>query len=138
MKIAANKVIAGIIGGFGFTMIGSICIAMAMHKVDPTRIYSYSIPILWMIGIAIALIAQTGAKAWRRLFIISGIECLSFPIIIFLFFMDGTTSGLMASTAFSWIMAVPSFFLGAILLVVGLLIGRDKVVYVTSGVPLNS
>ena len=132
MKITVGKIFSGIIGGFGFMFVASILVATVFNRIDPSELYRYVMPITWLSGIIIAITAPTTAKSWRRLFIVSGIICLSWPVAIFLFhgvLHSNSTSGFVAGTVASWIMAVPSFFFGIVLLVIGLLIGRDKVVY---------
>ena len=92
-----------------------------------------------MIGVVVALMAPRAAKVWRRLFLTAAIVCLVGPLS-----MCVGTAGLVSATSeasksaaagfgaaaaggiASMVVGFFAFFLAAILLVLGLLIGRDK------------
>lgn len=128
-----NKIIAALIGGFIIAFIGTMLIASAgvVSKV--------SFPLFFALGVAVALLAPNGGKAWRRLLIISGLMCLLLPIGGLIH--TGTavaeqTEGAKAVGTMigggiaTGIMGFIGFFLGAVLLVIGFSVGREKQVIV--------
>ena len=47
MKVTVGNVLAGIVGGFGFMLVGSFLIAMVCNNINPLHVYYYTNPILW-------------------------------------------------------------------------------------------
>jgi hypothetical protein len=93
---------------------------------------------LWAVSIVIGIKAQRAAKAWRRLLISNA--CLSFALPLAGFILAGrathqfeskgahleaaVTAG--AGGVMAIFLGILGFFLGAIFLTVGLLVGRDR------------
>jgi hypothetical protein len=142
------KFIAGIIGGLIIAIIGVFDLAVAGAS-RPESIAGYGLIVfiaLWIVGIVIAVMAPSAVKAWRRLLITSGLLSFLLPLSA-IFFTGSQVAGTLerggefaaAATAgtaigggiITGMMGILGFSLGAIFLVTGLLIGRDKqVIYV--------
>jgi hypothetical protein len=150
------KVLAGIIGGLIIAIIGAIVIAVGGAS-RPGTGGSYgaiAFFVLWIVGIVVALKAPTAAKAWRRLLITSGVLSFLLPLSAIVFTgshvagtleRGGQYAGAAAAGAaiggslVSGLMGILGFFLGAVFLVIGLLVGRDKqVIYVQAPPPGKS
>ena len=142
------KILAGIIGGLIIAIIGAIVIAVGGAS-KPSSGGSYGAVaffVLWVVGIVVAVKAPSAAKAWRRLLITSGVLSFLLPLSAIVFTgshvagtleKGGEYAGAAAAGAaiggglVSGFMGILGFFLGAVFLVIGLLVGRDKqVVYV--------
>ena len=147
------KILAGILGGLIIAILGSIVIALggASGASSGGSYGAIAFIVLWVVGIVVAVMAPSAAKAWRRLLITSGILCFLLPLSAIVFTgthiagtleKGGEYAGAAAAGAViggglvSGLMGILGFFLGAVFLVIGLLIGRDKqVVYVQSAPP---
>jgi len=119
--------VAGFFGGLAVALVASLIgyMVFVQTKAD-TNFYNFSIPILWSLGSLVAVISTRPAKAWRKLFITMSLLLLFLPITGF--FAIGASSGMavLAGRAFAAVIGFPAFFLAAICLISGLLIGRDK------------
>lgn len=141
------KVLAGIIGGLIIAIIGAMVIAVGGASNPSSGGYgAIAFVVLWVVGIAVAVMAPSAAKAWRRLLITSGVLSFLLPLSAIVFTgsrvagtleRGGEYAGAAATGAaiggglISGFMVILGFFLGAVFLVIGLLVGRDKqVVYV--------
>jgi hypothetical protein len=97
--------------------------------------------VLWLIGILIALMAKSTAKAWRRLLIVSAFFSFCLPIAGLFYTSAGITGiiekggesietsiagATILGTILSAIMGIIGFSLGAFFLLIGLLVGRNK------------
>ena len=150
------KILAGIVGGLIIAILGAIVIALGGAS-KPSSGGSYgaiAFFVLWVIGIVVAVMAPSAAKAWRRLLITSGVLSFLLPLSAIVFTgshvagtleKGGEYAGAAAAGAaiggglVSGFMGILGFFLGAVFLVVGLLVGRDKqVVYVQAPPPGKS
>jgi len=141
----AGRLVAGIAGGFILSMIAvNICTVILydpMVKEPSTATKAFSVIIffvLWAVAIVVAVKAERAAKAWRRILISNA--CLSFAMPLSAFIMAGKaahqfeTKGHQLEAAavagaggiMAIVLGVVGLFLGAIFLVVGLLVGRDK------------
>ncbi len=133
------KFVAGLFGGLLFAILGDFVVAVIISAVpEPNEsISGITLIILWIIGFVIAFKAERPAKAWRRLLISSAIITFLIPIAGFInstiqvVNSDGTDSaeviGMFVGGGLALgFFAVLSFFLGGVLLIVGLLVGRDK------------
>ena len=142
------KVLAGILGGLLMAIIGTFVIAVggAARSIGGGMFGTFAFVALWILGIVIAVLAPSASKAWRRLLITSGIFSFLLPLSAIIFtgthvakvmekggeFANAATAGAaIGGGLVSGFMGILGFFLGAIFLVIGLLIGRDKqVVYI--------
>jgi hypothetical protein len=142
------KLLAGIIGGLIIGVLGAIVIALGgATGSGKSGVYgAAAFFVLWAVGVVIALRSPSASKAWRRLLITAAVLSFLLPLsgIVFTgshvattYERGGQYSGAAAAGAaiggglVSGFMGVVGFFLGAIFLTVGLLVGRDKqVVYI--------
>ena len=142
------KIIAGLLGGFILAVLGAILVTTTFAA-SPEKGGSWgaiAFLIFWVIGIAVALMAKSAAKAWRRLLLSSAVLSFLAPISAIIYtgsFMATQVdtaseyAGAQAAGAaiggglISGFMGFVGFFLGVVFLIIGLLVGRDKqVVYV--------
>ena len=149
------KILAGIIGGLIIAILGAFVITLGGAS-KPSSGGSYGAVtffVLWIVGIIIAVMAPSAAKAWRRLLITSGVLSFLLPLSAIVFTgshvagtleKGGEYAGAAAAGAaiggglVSGFMGILGFFLGAVFLVIGLLVGRDKqVVYVQAPPPAS-
>lgn len=144
-KPIAGRVVAGIVGGLLVaTLAANICTAVIGNPLAKTQgagVMAVSAAVffgLWAGAVVVALKADRAARAWRRLLIVGACLALALPLAGFVlagkmahhYAAKGSDiQGAMAAGAggiAAIVMGVLGFFLGAILLVVGLLVGRDK------------
>jgi len=142
------KVLAGIIGGLILAIIGAILVTVTFAA-SPEKGGSWGaigFLVFWVLGIVIAVKSSTAPKAWRKLLISSAVLSFLLPLSGLIYtgsFMaehvdpNAEYAGAQAAGAaiggglISGLMGFVGFFLGAVFLVIGLLVGRDKqVVYV--------
>jgi hypothetical protein len=147
------KILAGLIGGLIIAILGAVVIAVG-GAANPKSGATYGFVaffILWLVGIVVAVKAPSAGKAWRRLLITAAV--LSFLLPLSALFLAGSHvagtlekggeyAGAAAAGAaiggglVSGFMGVIGFFLGAVFLVIGLLVGREKqVVYIQAPPP---
>jgi hypothetical protein len=149
------KILAGIIGGLIIAILGALVITLGGASNPPSGGSHGAITffVLWIVGIIVALMAPSAAKAWRRLLITSGVFSFLLPLSAIVFTgshvagtleKGGEYAGAAAAGAaiggglVSGFMGIIGFFLGAVFLVIGLLVGRDKqVVYVQASAPAS-
>lgn len=146
------KIFAGILGGLILAILGAIVVAIggASSAGSGASYGAIAFFVLWVVGIAVAVTAPSASKAWRRLLIIAAVFAFLLPLsgIVFTGSHVATTlerggqhSGAATAGAViggglvSGFMGIVGFFLGAIFLVIGLLIGRDKQVVYVLGPP---
>ncbi len=138
-----GKIISGIIGGLIVASLGALVVTIALAS-DPakggqTGVSSFFI--FWIAAIVIAISAPRAGKAWRRLLVTSSILSLAMPISSFIFTGTQVTEAAEHSGAavagaalgggiITAISGFLGFFLGAIFLIIGLLVGRDKKIVV--------
>ena len=146
------KILAGIIGGLIIAILGAIVITLGgASKTSSGGSYgAITFFVLWIVGIIVAVAAPSAAKAWRRLLITSGVLSFLLPLSAIVFtgshvasnmLRGGEYAGAAASGAaiggglVSGFMGILGFFLGAVFLVIGLLVGRDKQVICVQAPP---
>ena len=147
------KILAGIIGGLIIAIIGTIVITLGGASKPSTggSFGAMAFFVFWIVGIVVAVMAPSAAKAWRRLLITSGVLSFLLPLSAIVFTgsqvastmeKGGEYAGAAAAGAaiggglVSGFMGILGFFLGAVFLVIGLLVGRDKqVVYIQAPPP---
>ena len=145
------KVLAGIICGLIMAIIGAMVIAISgVSRLGTGANYgAFAFIVFWIVGMFVAAKVPSASKAWSRLLISSGL--LSFLLSLAAIISTGTLvakaidkGGQYAETAgvaiggglVSGFMGILGFFLGAVLLVIGFMVGRDKqIVYVQTGSP---
>lgn len=144
-KLPKGHLVAGIIGGFILAVLGINIIATIFYppmNEEPGMIRSFIYLMffltLWAVSIIIAIKSKSPINAWRKLLISNA--CLSFalPISIFIFtssamskFMDKGPNIKAAAIAGAGgitmiVFGILGFFLGAILLIIGLVVCKDK------------
>ena len=142
------KVLAGFVGGFILAVLGMFLVAI-MFAASATKGGAggaLSFFVFWIVGFVIALKAPSAPKAWRRLLVTSAIASFLLPLSGIIFtgsYMatkvdpGGQYAGAEAAGAaiggglISGALGFVGFFLGVVLLIIGLLVGRDKqVIYV--------
>lgn len=149
------KILAGIIGGLIVAMLGALVIGLGGAGSPRSDGNSEVIAFfgLWLVGIVVAVKAPSAAKAWRRLLITAAV--LSFMLPLSAIFLTGTkvvgaleqggrhagaaaTGAAIGGGLVSGLVGILGFFLGAVFLVIGLLVARDKqVVYVQVPPPIK-
>ena len=142
------KFIAGLVGGFILAVLAAILVTTTFAA-SPGKgggLGGSAFFLFWFTGMIIALMAQTAAKAWRRLLLSSAVLSFLAPISAIIYtgsFMatrvntGSEYAGAQAAGAaiggglLSGFMGFVGFFLGVVFLIIGLLVGKDKqVVYV--------
>jgi hypothetical protein len=147
------KILAGIVGGFVIAVLGAVVVALAGPASSSGGLSYGTIAFfaLWIVGVVVAVMSPSASKAWRRLLIVSAILSFLLPLSAILFTgshvagtleKGGEHAGAAAAGAaiggglVSGFMGIVGFFLGAVFLVIGLLVGRDKqIVYVQAPPP---
>ncbi|OGV70415.1 MAG: hypothetical protein A2283_18995 [Lentisphaerae bacterium RIFOXYA12_FULL_48_11] len=140
-----GRLVAGLVGGFILAVlaanISSVLFGDVTAKEQSVTVTAVSVIIffgLWATSVIFAIKANRAAKVWRRLFISNA--CLSFALPLAGFITAGkavhhfavkgheleaaTMAG--AGGIAAILLGILGFFLGAIFLTVGLLVGRDK------------
>ena len=141
----ASRLVAGIVGGLVPAILAADSATalfgdpMASEPSKATIAVSVLIFLgMWAVSIVVAVKAERAAKAWRRLLIASA--CLSFAMPLAGFVLAGRAAHQFESNGGNLEAAVTAgaagiatifvgilgFFLGAIFLTVGLLVGRDR------------
>lgn len=134
------KVVAAVVGGLIFSFLGAMVVTLPMPAGTKESI-GWVFWLFWAIAISIVWLAATPAKAWRRLLLMCGLLCLMLPISTFLMtgvlsaevaqqggnHAAGATAGTIIGGGIATVLTgVISFFMAAIFLISGLLIGKDK------------
>jgi hypothetical protein len=141
------KILAGIVGGLILAILGSLLVSVtfAAGSDGPAKGVG-AFFIIWVVGMAVAVMAPSASKAWRRLLLTSSVFSFLMPLsgLIFTgaYMANNTKGGAEAAGAaiggglVSGALGFIGFFLGVIFLIVGLLVGRDKeIVYVERPTP---
>ena len=136
------KFISGMIGGSFVAMVGVVHITllfsnMIQNNANKDDIILYLFLILWVITMIIAILTSSAIKVWRRFIITTALLIIFMPISTTISFIplsdiplkDGDLAFLTALTT-SASVAFITFLPGVLLLIVGLLIGRDKPIIV--------
>jgi len=144
-KPLAGRLVAGLVGGLILAiMAANICMLVlgdANAKEQSMVVKTASVLVffgLWAGAVVVAAKAHRAAHAWRRLLISNA--CLSFALPLAGFFMGGKLASQyaakgqqvqaaaagMAGGVMAIILGVLGFFLGAIFLTIGLLVGRKR------------
>lgn len=136
------KILAGIIGGLIFAILGSLLVTITFAAGGTGAGKGVgTFFIVWLVGIGIAVMAPSAGKAWRRLLLTSSVFSFLMPLsgLIYTgsFMANHATGGAEAAGAaiggglVSGLLGFVGFFLGVVFLIIGLLVGREKqVVYV--------
>ena len=131
-----GKLLAGLVGGFAFAFIGYMVIILPLGGNE--ALVGPILFGLWALALVIAFKAKRAAKAWRRLLIGCAVFSLMLPLSALIFSgvqvaeigaegSGAATAGAVAGGGIVTVMTgFVSFFMAAIFLLVGLLIGRDK------------
>ncbi len=131
------KIIAAVVGGLMFTLLGFTVISMAIGPTEDDATGGIIMLALFILAVGITWKSQSASKAWRRLLISCGIFSLALPLSAMVMsssllasgpqgdsaYMAGSAIGYGAATVFTGFVSI---FLAAIFLITGLLIGRDK------------
>jgi hypothetical protein len=138
------KIIAWLFGGFIFSVVAAVLIALAtlnMHlKIGGVTMFLAA----YVVSLLIALTAPTGGRAWRRLLVLSGVMCLLLPVaglvttgsMVAHSAADQAAGNIVAGGLVSLLAGVVGFFLGAALIIVGLLCGRSpQIIYLQQPPP---
>jgi hypothetical protein len=148
------KVLAGIIGGLIMAIIGAMVIALSGASRLGTGVNFGALAFFafWIVGIFVAVMAPSASKAWSRLLISSGLLSFLLPLSAMVFtgsqvaktiekggqYVDAATAGVaIGGGLVSGFMGILGFFLGAVFLVIGFLVGRDKQIVYVQAVPLD-
>ena len=101
--------------------------------------------VLWISAIVMSFKAENTGKAWRRILIPSGVFALIMPVATFIFTIvltinpsladgyipvDAMSAMAMAGGVMTLIAGTFGVFLGAVLLIIGFLVGRDPKVLI--------
>lgn len=136
------KILAGMLGGLIFAILGAflVSITFAAGGIGDVR-GAVAFFVCWAVRLAMAVMAPTVGKAWRRLLVTSSIASFLLPLsgLVFTgsYVASQTHSGAAAAGAaiggglVSGALGFVGFLLGVVFLIIGLLVGRDKqIVYV--------
>ncbi len=140
------KILAGIVGGLILAILSTFLVTIAFAASHPdSNPGALAFFAMWMVGIAIAVMAPSASKAWRRLLLTCAVMAFLLPLSGLVYTgsymagMDSTgqhsaaaaTGAAIGGSLVSGFLGFVGFFLGVIFLVIGLLVGRDKqVVYI--------
>lgn len=144
-KTKGGKVVAGVVGGFILAVlaanIAAVVFGDSAAKEQSATVTTLSFVVflgLWAGSVYFSIKAASAAKAWRKLLISSACLSFSMPLAGILFAGKAAyhyektghhlESAAMAGLggAFAFVLGLLGFFLGAIFLVIGLLVGRDN------------
>jgi hypothetical protein len=148
------KLLAGIIGGLIVAIIGAMVIAISgASRLGAGVNYGvFVFIVLWIVSIVVAVKAQSASKAWSRLLITSGLLSFLLPLSAMVFtgtqvaktiekggqYVDAATAGAaIGGGLVSGFMGILGFFLGAVFLVIGFMVGRDKQIVYVQAAPLD-
>lgn len=135
------KIVAGIFGGLLMAIVGLILISIILSTTESSGgIASISFLVLWVTGIVMAVRSERAGKAWKKLLMTSGILLFLYPIAGIIFsigymFMEAPTAedqayqvagGFIGGGAITITLAIIGFFLGAIFMIIGIQVGKDK------------
>jgi len=137
---ALGKILAFIVAGLIFAFLGHMVVVLPFAPLYEGEGPAWVIWAFLLAAAVISYMAPTPGKAWRRLLISSAVLALLLPISILLLSIAGVndaalsaensgaaTAGAMIGggmvTAFTGFVG---FFLGAVFLIIGLLVGRDR------------
>ena len=137
------KILAGLLGGLILAVIAAVLVTFTLSNGTTGAIAFLA---FWALGLAIALTAPSGSKAWRRLLITCAILSLLLPLSGLIYtgnymatnidpkaeYAGAQVAGAaLGGGLLSGVLGFVGFFLGVVFLIIGLLVGRDKqVVYV--------
>lgn len=130
------KLVAAIFGGFLFAFMGMMVTALS-GLASEGGAGGVVFLVAWALGAAIALISPRAGKSWRYLLVCCALLSLAMPLSTLIFAggsvseagsqgaaaATGAAIGGGLATAMSGFIG---FFLAAIFLIIGLLVGRDK------------
>ena len=150
MKII-NGIIGGILLGVALSVVVGFTVSPMLSAGDAQTVVKWP-TIAWFAGVALgvlfALKAATVAKVWRRVLVALALICFALPLAGIIFSGGvaamhpeaSKSAGAMAGyavggTLVTGLLAIVGFFLGAIFLIVGLLIGRDPKIVYAAGAP---
>jgi hypothetical protein len=135
------KIVAGIFGGLLMAIVGLILISIILSTTESSGgIANISFLVLWVTGIVMAVRSERAGKAWKKLLMTSGILLFLYPIAGIIFsigymFMDAPTAedqayqvagGFIGGGVITITLAIIGFFLGAIFMIIGIQVGKDK------------
>lgn len=146
------NVLAGIIGGLIMASIGTLVIAIsgAFRLGTGSNYGALAFIVFWIVGIFVAIKAPSASKAWSRLLISSGLLSFLLPLAALVFtgshvaktiekggqHVDAAAAGAaIGGGLVSGFMGILGFFLGAVFLVIGFIVGRDKQIVYVQGIP---
>lgn len=145
------KIVAGILGGLFIAVLGAVLITITLASTPRAITWGpISFFVFWAVGIAIALLASSASKAWRRLLITCSILSFLLPLSGLIYtgsyisthvdqadkYSGAATAGAaIGGGLVSGILGFFGFFLGVVFLVIGLLVGRDKQIVYVQGPP---
>ena len=127
------KVIAGIIGGLIVAILGSAVFGLTFGGSENGSAVGVAFFVLWAISLAIAILSESGGRAWRKLFFISAALSFALPLSSLVFggraVIEAEGGAEAVGTAIGGgLIAVftgfVGFFLGLVFLVLGFVTGR--------------
>ena len=135
-----GKLLAFIVGGLIFAFLGYMVVVLPLSPLYDGEPPAWVMWVLLLIAAIVTYMAPTSGKAWRRLLISSAVFALLLPISTLLLSIAGindaalsaehsgaATAGAMIGggmvTMFSGFVG---FFLAAVFLIIGLLVGKDN------------
>lgn len=133
---------AGIVGGFIIGVVVYFAMTWLLIRANriPSGINAIVIPIAMIVGARFSSRCASTAKSWRKMLIASGVTILLLPVLSFLSWMIGIgqsagTHGAAGEAVAGFVafglVSFVSLILGGIVLLIGLLVGRDqKVIYI--------
>lgn len=81
-----GKIIAGVLGGIIPAILGGFLVIISFPLSESSgNIYTTAFFVVWGAALTLAIIAERPAKAWRRMFVTSGILALCLPLASMIF-----------------------------------------------------
>jgi hypothetical protein len=138
-----SKIFAGVFVGFLIAILGIFSFSLVATTLlkNGAQVIPFAFFGFWLSGLTLAMTAETGAKAWGRVLIASGLLCFCLPLASLLM-TAGLARGLISQAGanapsalagvglggglVAGIVGFFALFPGTIFLVLGFLIGRDR------------
>ena len=140
-----GKVLTGVIAGLLPAILG---MALVMHLSASPEVGGTGFFVFLGLAFLLSIFSSRVAKAWRRIFLLSALIALAMPLSTVVYTghavneqmkiggdnaVFGAAGAVIGGGLLTLITGFLGFFLGAVFLIIGLLIGRDKQVIIVHG-----
>ncbi|HJP45927.1 MAG: hypothetical protein QGE95_15325 [Arenicellales bacterium] len=140
-----GKLFAGIVGGIVVALLSYFVLSLALASGGGLEQDNISLVIfgVWGFMVLVSILTKRPARAWRVQFILASLLCFSLPLSSVVFtgasmidVVDQSAPALIGTfvggSLVTMLAGVTGFFMGLILLVIGLLIGRENAVIIVN------